>query len=351
MISRPDLSTKLALDVKDLGQLRQGARANSPEAVKGTAVQFEALFVNMMMKSMRDAIPVDAGTDDAHTKTFTSMLDQQLSQTIAKRGMGLADVLVRQMSFQANNARALAISDEVPGAPNADLRPGQLPGQLFGQIPGQMSAQLLGQLPGMRAGTSADTARAAGTAGTAGTENGLGAMRTPRALDSLPTLNTAPRSVPSQSPHVRAFQEKLGAHAAEASRTTGIPAKFMLGQAALESGWGRREIKHADGSASHNLFGIKAGPGWTGKTVSAITTEFVNGVAQTKRETFRAYDTYADSFRDYARLITENKRYDKVLASAHDASGFAQGLQKAGYATDPLYAAKLTRIIKQSLLG
>ena len=147
---------------------------------------------------------------------------------------------------------------------------------------------------------------------------------------------------------MRAFQEKLTAHAEEASRATGIPAKFMLGQAALESGWGKHEIMGRDGTTSHNLFGIKAGGSWTGKVAEAVTTEYVNGVPHTRVEKFRAYDSYADSFRDYAKLITENKRYDKVVASAGDASSFAQGLQRAGYATDPNYAAKLTRIIKQS---
>ncbi len=150
---------------------------------------------------------------------------------------------------------------------------------------------------------------------------------------------------------MRNFQEKLGSHADEASRATGIPAKFMLGQAALESGWGKREIKGRDGSNSHNLFGIKAGPEWKGKVAEAVTTEFVNGKAQTRVEKFRAYDSYADSFKDYAKLITTNPRYEKVLASAGDASSFAQGLQRAGYATDPQYASKLTRIIKHSLVG
>jgi flagellar protein FlgJ len=123
----------------------------------------------------------------------------------------------------------------------------------------------------------------------------------------------------------------------------------MLGQAALETGWGKRQIKNADGSNSHNLFGIKAGPGWTGKVATAVTTEYVNGVPRTKVEKFRAYDTPADSFKDYAKLITTNPRYEKVLASANDAAGFAHGLQRAGYATDPLYAAKLSRIIRNNL--
>ncbi|HWW71499.1 MAG TPA: flagellar assembly peptidoglycan hydrolase FlgJ, partial [Duganella sp.] len=155
----------------------------------------------------------------------------------------------------------------------------------------------------------------------------------------------------SQAPHVRSFQEKLSAHAEEASLATGIPAKFMLGQAALESGWGKREIKGRDGTNSHNLFGIKAGADWKGKTVDATTTEYVNGRAQTRVEKFRAYDSYADSFKDYAKLLANNPRYEKVLASGGDASSFARGLQQAGYATDPQYAAKLTSIITRSLAG
>ncbi|MGH8808757.1 MAG: flagellar assembly peptidoglycan hydrolase FlgJ, partial [Noviherbaspirillum sp.] len=157
------------------------------------------------------------------------------------------------------------------------------------------------------------------------------------------------RTSGTQPAHVQAFQDRLQAHAEEASRSTGIPSKFMLGQAALESGWGKREILMADGSTSHNLFGIKAGPGWKGKTVEAVTTEYVDGVAQKRAEKFRAYDSYADSFRDYARLLRSNPRYESVLANATDVNGFAQGLQRAGYATDPNYAAKLTRIITQNL--
>ncbi len=138
-------------------------------------------------------------------------------------------------------------------------------------------------------------------------------------------------------------------HAEQASIETGIPAKFLLGQAALESGWGKHEIKALDGSTSHNVFGIKASKNWKGKTVEALTTEYVNGVAQQRVEKFRAYDSYAAAFKDYATLITKNPRYQNVVANAGDASSFAQGLQRAGYATDPQYANKLTKIIKHSL--
>jgi flagellar protein FlgJ len=132
---------------------------------------------------------------------------------------------------------------------------------------------------------------------------------------------------------------------------SGIPASFMLGQAGHETGWGRSEIKNADGSTSFNLFGIKAGKGWTGKVAEITTTEYENGVARKVVAKFRAYDSYEASFRDYARLITENPRYEKAQATAKTGSAvaYAAELQKAAYATDPAYAKKLGGAIQSAL--
>ncbi|HEY1151013.1 MAG TPA: flagellar assembly peptidoglycan hydrolase FlgJ [Pseudoduganella sp.] len=306
-----DLSKNLALDTKGLGELRQSAKANSPEALKTAAQQFEAMFVNMMMKSMRDATPQEGMLDNQQTKMFTTMLDQQTSQNIAKRGLGLSDVLVRQLSKTQAGAEAAAGGDDA------------------------FSRTLL---------DAARLQRSIDAAGGNAAARGTGASAAVSGADSSASGSGKPS-------HVRAFQDKLASHAEEASRATGIPAKFMLGQAALESGWGRREIKGRDGSSSHNLFGIKAGPDWKGKVVETATTEYVNGKAQTKVERFRAYDSYADSFKDYAKLIAGNPRYEKALASASngDAAGFAKGLQRGGYATDPNYAVKLASIIKKTL--
>ena len=134
-----------------------------------------------------------------------------------------------------------------------------------------------------------------------------------------------------------------------ASRATGIPARFLVAQAALETGWGKFELKNADGSPSHNLFNIKAGKRWAGDTVSTATTEYSNGVATRENARFRSYGSYADSFRDYARLIGSNPRYAAVVGQ-DDATTFARGLQAAGYATDPNYADKLARIINGNTL-
>ncbi len=318
-----DLSSKFALDLKDMGSLRQSAKAGSPEALKTAATQFEAMFVNMMMKSMREATPQDGMMDSQQSKMFTTMLDQQTSQNIAKQGIGLSDMLIRQLS-KAADQKALAIGNEAGDASSGAN------GGSFGGLSSLMDAKL------QRAIAAAGGPGSAGAAGSVDDHSAVPATNINRG---------------SQAPHVRSFQQKLGADAEEASRATGIPAKFMLGQAALESGWGKREIKGRDGSNSHNLFGIKAGGGWKGKVVEATTTEYVNGKAHTRVERFRAYDSYSDSFKDYAKLLASNPRYEKVLASAGDASSFAHGLQKAGYATDPNYANKLTSIITRSLAG
>ncbi|MYM35280.1 flagellar assembly peptidoglycan hydrolase FlgJ [Duganella sp. FT94W] len=315
-----DLSGKFALDLRDMGSLKQSARAGSPEALKTASTQFEAMFVNMMLKSMREATPQEGMLDSQQSKTFQTMLDQQTSQNIAKKGVGLADMLVRQLSKQGD-AQALAIG---------------------GDAGDKASGANGGSFAGMASLMDAKLQRAIAAAGG-------NAAATATATSAAATSSGASKG--SQAPHVRSFQDKLASHAEEASKATGIPAKFMLGQAALESGWGKREIKARDGSSSNNLFGIKATADWKGKVVEATTTEYVNGKAQTKVERFRAYDSYADSFKDYAKLITSNPRYEKVLASAGDAASFAQGLQKAGYATDPNYANKLTSIIKRSLAG
>lgn len=146
-----------------------------------------------------------------------------------------------------------------------------------------------------------------------------------------------------------AFVDQHGDAARAVQAQSGIPASFMISQAALETGWGRREIRHADGSTSHNLFGIKAGPGWRGPVAEVTTTEYVNGQPQKVTARFRAYASYAESFADYARLIKSSPRYAAVAAAGGDATGFAQGLQRAGYATDPAYAEKLTRVINTTL--
>jgi len=314
MLGSPqDLSGKFALDTNSLSDLKQSAKAGSPEALKGAATQFEAMFVNMMMKSMRDATPQDGLMDSQETKTYTSMLDQQMSQKLAKRGIGLADVLVRQLGAQQTGQQALKAMNQQALGIGADGQP----------LSNAAAARL-----------NLDT----------------GSMSTDGVIGKSAITGSARGSNNDGKPaHVRAFQEKLADAAEEAEQSTGVPAKFMLGQAALETGWGKRVIKNSDGSSSNNLFGIKAGPGWKGKVATAVTTEYVNGKPHARVEKFRAYASHADAFKDYAKMLSSNPRYEKVLAHGGDAATFAHGLQRAGYATDPHYATKLASIIKNSL--
>ncbi|MBL8349455.1 MAG: flagellar assembly peptidoglycan hydrolase FlgJ [Burkholderiaceae bacterium] len=166
---------------------------------------------------------------------------------------------------------------------------------------------------------------------------------------SLPVVS-APDAVPKLPEKSAAGFVQQHSRAAEAAAAeTGIPAQFMLAQAALETGWGKREIIGVDGSNSHNLFGIKAGGDWKGPTVDVTTTEYVGGQPRKMVQKFRAYGSEAESFADYARLMKDSPRYAQVVARASDARQFAVGLQKAGYATDPAYADKLGKVINTTL--
>jgi flagellar protein FlgJ len=304
MIKAGDLSSKLALDANSLNNLKQASKDSSPEAIKGVATQFEALFVNMMLKSMRDATPQDGVFDNEQSRAFTSMLDQQLSQNIASRGIGLADIMARQLSKTGNGPSA-----------------------------------------------ASDAAAAAGKSGDKAaepaTKTGSGMLAAPLRAAASAVENVTAKIKHGLSGAALAFHQQVAAHAEIARRASGIPASFMIGQAALESGWGKREIKGTDGTASHNLFGIKANAGWHGKTVEATTTEYINGVPQKRIEKFRAYDSYADSFKDFAQLIANSPRYENAMANLDDVGGYAHAIQDAGYATDPNYASKLISVVRQ----
>lgn len=332
MMTSADLAGKFALDVQAVNGLRIDAKGTGKAGLEAAAKQFEALFMNMMLKSMREATSQDSLLDSDQSRLYISMLDQQLSQSMASRGIGLADMMVRQLGrglpVDLPQEAVVPPIVPVPEQSPVDVSP---QGSPRGNGPPQ-------QVPQQRQQTSA-------------------LSQQPPQLSQLPPQRPEPPSQLSQQTafqprpqsQVTEFQTRLMPHAIQASQATGIPARFMLGQAALESGWGKREIRAADGTPSHNLFGVKAGSNWKGSVVETVTTEYVNGVAQKSVEKFRAYPSYADAFRDYANLLRNNPRYAGVLTQAAqglNAEGFAQGLQKAGYATDPNYADKLSRIIK-----
>jgi flagellar protein FlgJ len=328
MINSADLSGKIAFDANGLNNLKQAAKENSPEAIKGVAKQFEAIFMNMMLKSMREASPQDSPFDNEQSRTFTSMLDQQLSSNLASKGLGLADVLARQLTkngYATTNALEQAVTDVAPNSNDSSQASSAL-------ISNPLSPSAIPRLEPKTAPLNNDsTSRSLINNSVTNTDR-----------ISQKTSNLIPASESSTE-----FKNRMMPHAQSASRATGIPANLMLGQAALESGWGKRELKGVDGTPSNNLFGIKATGNWDGKVVEAVTTEYINGVKQKRIEKFRAYDSYADSFKDFANLMRNNPRYEKVMANLQNINGYAQAMQKAGYATDPNYATKLANVIQK----
>jgi peptidoglycan hydrolase FlgJ len=317
-----DLTNRFALDVQGFDAMKAAANASPQQGVKMAAKQFDAVFTQMMLKSMRDATPDDGPLDSKDGASFTSMMDQQLSQQMSDKGIGVANAMLKQLMRQMGGQ----------GADGATGGAGGVADALSG-IAGQGAGGSAGNLAMLNA-----LGRAYGNASANGAlANGSGYGRN-SAL--VPAGNSGDASVDG-------FVDKLANAAQQASSSTGIPARFIIGQAALESGWGKREIKKADGSTSHNIFGIKATKDWTGKTVSTVTTEYVNGTPHRVVEKFRAYDSYEDAMSDYAGMLKSNPRYASVINSAHSAEGFAQGMQRAGYATDPHYARKLISIMQQ----
>ncbi|MFM0209051.1 flagellar assembly peptidoglycan hydrolase FlgJ [Paraburkholderia sediminicola] len=314
-----DLTNRFALDVQGFAKLSAQAKASPQAGMKMAAQQFDAVFTQMMLKSMRDATPQDGPFDSHDSATFTSMMDQQLSQQLSQKGIGVADAMLKQMMRNQGM--------QVGGANGA-------------------SGGLAGALGGGSGGDEGQTAALNALARAYGNAQANGQLAMGRGYSANSAL-TPPLKGDGTSPKVDAFVDKLAEPAQAASAATGIPARFIIGQAALESGWGKSEIKKSDGSTSHNVFGIKATKDWTGKTVSTVTTEYVNGKPQRTVEKFRAYDSYQEAMTDYASLLKGNPRYAQVINSAHDVNGFANGMQRAGYATDPHYAKKLMSIMQK----
>ncbi|GAB4475916.1 MAG: flagellar assembly peptidoglycan hydrolase FlgJ [Burkholderiaceae bacterium] len=318
----------LASDGRSLDALKREAQRDPRGAVKKAAQQFEALFMQMVLKSMRDALPNSGLLDSTAREMYTGLLDQQLATRVAASGTGLADMIARQLTRHIP-ASAAGRSDAAPPA-----AAGALP-----SVPERLAAPAAPDPNGAARYAELLPGGATAAARDAPAQR-LAAAGAPRdSADGEPTPASGGASVQ------RRFVLRHWDHALAAERQTGIPAQFIVGQAALESGWGQYEIRDAAGRPSHNLFGIKAGPDWRGRTVEVTTTEYDDGVEKKVVERFRAYDSYGEAFHDWARLMASNPRYAAVLRAGRDASGFAQGLQRAGYATDPQYGAKLARLI------
>lgn len=305
-------------DTQSLAGLKGGLRKDDPQALKSAAQQFEAVFLQMVLKSMRAATPQDSMFESDQTRFYQELLDSQMAQAMAaKGGTGLAAMIVRQLSG--------------PQAAPVEREGGLLLNPPAKHYPLGTEQRGLPLSP----------------------ESEPAAMPL-QGSPVRPAVSPATSAAPADS-QPQAFAASVWPHAVAAASTTGIPPQFLVAHAALESGWGKAEPRFADGRPSYNLFGIKAGSGWSGAVVEATTTEYVNGAAEKRVERFRAYGSYAEAFQDYARLLAQSPRYAAALGS-QDAASFARGLQRGGYATDPSYASKLENIIngptlRQALIG
>jgi flagellar protein FlgJ len=332
-------------DLSGFNQLRAQAKGDDKAALPKVARQFEAIFTQMMLKSMREANASfgdnDVG-DSEQGKAYRDLFDQQLSLSLSQgnNGLGIARMLVRQLGGADAQAKAKPATDD----------PALLAGVAAGALPGSAAAGLFAPLAaGAEAGTRAllDLGGAADGQGGDGLlplTAGAGAAQDWRAtLGQL--AQTAAGTVSKFIPGDPAgFVRAMAPHAAAAAQKLGVSVRALLAQAALETGWGKHLPQRHDGSSSFNLFGIKAGGGWGGDKVSVPTLEYEDGVAVRRRDTFRAYGSPADAFADYARMLTDNPRYAQALGKGENVAGFAHALSRGGYATDPAYAAKLTAI-------
>lgn len=310
-------NSRFVLDTKTTADLRAKLKADPKAGLKEAAQQFESMVLQMMLKSMRDTVGQDGLMDSDQTRFYTSILDQQMAQNLSSKGaLGFARLIEQQLG--RNLPAAVGEAGETATALEA------------------LQASLVQRQAAISAAATAGTGAA-------------------RVYSAPPVQGDAAETAAPDSRRTRDFANRLWPYASEAAATLGVQPQFVLAHAALESGWGRSEIRLADGRPSYNLFGVKAGRSWNGPSVEVQTTEYVGGEAQTVRERFRVYGSYGEAFRDYASLLRNNSRFSGVVGQ-QDGTQFARSLQQGGYATDPAYADKLGRIIhgptlRQALIG
>ena len=342
------------------------AATNTPSQIREAARQLESQFARMMVKSMRDASFGDS-LFPGQNQLFRDMYDDQLAQTLSQgRGLGLQAAIVRQLGGEPETAPAPTPAAGTLSYNNA-LRAyqSQLPATGNDALDQTLQAPMHAALDAiagrdthaLHAATSEPSAPASLMA-PSGLDSGdeLASLaagdwtrlddrwRQPASEGAAPT-DLAARHAAAQlgTGTPEAFVASIWPHAQRAARELGVDPRGLVAQAALETAWGKRLPVHGDGRSANNLFGIKA-TGWKGDSVRTGTHEYVNGQRRNESASFRSYSSVADSFNDYVRLLKNNKRYQGALAAGNDIAGFARGLQRGGYATDPSYANKISAI-------
>ncbi len=287
----PSSDLSVYTDFQGLTQLQGEAKTDPKGALRKVAQQFEAVFIDMMLKSMREANTNDGIFNSDQMKTYQEMFDQQISLTMSNQNaMGIADMLVRQLSGVVGKT---AVSGAQPAA---GAQPAVKPQQ----------------------GVATDA-----------------------------TAATASQTFADKV----SFLKAIWPDAQRSAAKLGVDPAVLAAQAALESNWGNGVSTYPDGRSSHNLFGIKADASWTGPRVNVSTLEYKGGGLVQETAPFRAYGSYSESFSDYTQFLQSNLRYRDALANAGNAGDFISGLQQAGYATDPNYADKVLSILERPAFG
>ncbi len=350
---------QLYTELGGMDKLRQQAKDKDPAALKAVAEQFEQLFLNMLVKSMREAnasFAEDSYFNSSQVEFYQQMGDTQLTKEIAEnKGFGLAEILVRQLGGnidprlgddkEEKRLKPLSESERILNR-TVDSAASMAASAILGraqantralekaQESSQVQSQVQSQPQTAKVPTSSDSVSASVAA------QNIQAGQTP-AMPRQPSRFDTPEQ----------FVETLLPLAESVAAELGVDPKVLLAQSALETGWGRYLVQRPEGGSSYNLFNIKADSRWSGDKAQVGTVEFRDGVAQKERAAFRVYDSYEQSFRDYAAFLQNSPRYQQALEQAGDPYRYLSGLQQAGYATDPEYAEKISRIFDGDVLA
>lgn len=282
-------SAKIYTEFSGLQKLKLAAKNSSPEALEEVANQFEAFFMKMMLKQMRDANLGDGIFDSDQSRLYQDMMDQQIALNLSeKRVFGIAESIVKQLEHTINSKE----------------RSGKL-----NPLPERVDFQ-----------------------------------------NTMLKLSTDINSKDKDFQTPEEFIKKMRPYAEKAAKELGVPASILLAQSALETGWGNKVIQHGKGQSSHNLFGIKADKRWSGPYVNVSSLEYVNGVAKREFSNFKVYESYQHSFEDYVDFIKGNDRYKTALMNSANGETYIKALQEAGYATDPQYAKKVIDIAQREAI-
>jgi flagellar protein FlgJ len=348
-----------ALDLNGLNDIRQQSRGSDSEgkkeALQEAAQQFEAIFMKMLLASMRKAQEVlesDSPFNSQSTKFYRDMHDQQMAVELSSNGsLGLTDLIVRQLGGDDGKFKPSSVlrndgNLSVPNEVNSNKQHNSLVEKMLSDknqikpdidIPFAGNLQVNNMTGQMNSATNYLLNKEMSQGFDKNTNKDI--------IEQQSVKNSAPLSNHSFN-EPKDFVTALIEPAQKVQKTLGVPFEVVIAQAALETGWGQKIIKAQDGGSSNNLFNIKADSRWAGDSITKDTLEFEKGAMIKKSEPFRTYPSITDSIDDYINFLSTSDRYQDALEKSNNVEHFLQGLQKAGYATDPQYADKILGTLK-----